>query len=166
MIFDNRENLSILNSMKKSQIVLIVVAVLILGILAFVLFKKPYFSRPINNITDIAQDRLPEKFPVNIPLEAGAKILKNYNAVSPQGRVQASRVFESTKPVAVNFDIYKNFVSQKPDDWKILYELNSSSQPDYKALFAKGIAGVLNITIRRGAQPGTSIVDISFLAAE
>ncbi|RJQ28885.1 hypothetical protein C4571_02485 [Candidatus Parcubacteria bacterium] len=152
--------------MQKSNTVLIAVGILVfIGAAALLIWKKP-FSRPVNTTTNVTAEKLPEKFPVDVPLEEGAKILKNYNSVSPEGRVQASRVFESNRSVAANFDLYRNFLTDRQNGWTVVYELNNPSQPAYKAIFARRTDGVLNVTIRSSTQERASIVDVSFLASE
>ena len=152
--------------MKRSEIIIIVIGVLVLVSLAWIAaVKYPGGVGAVNRITEIEKENLPQQFPVDVPLESGASVIRNYNAVSPEGRVQATRVFESLRSPQSNFDIYKKYFTQT-SGWKILYELNSGTQPFYKAIFARGNDGVVNVTIRGGNDPLTSVVDVSFLAAE
>ncbi|RJP45620.1 hypothetical protein C4587_00515 [Candidatus Parcubacteria bacterium] len=147
---------------RKAELVLIAASVLILGLLAY-LASTGRFSRtgPVNRVVEIPESSLPQGFPSDVPIEAGAKILKNYTATSPSGRVQATREFESSRSVGENFSLYRSFLSQS--GWKLLYELDDARSPSYKAVFGRNAAGVLNVSIRAGAAPDTSIVDVSFL---
>jgi hypothetical protein len=149
--------------MKRSQIVLIVIAVLVIGALAFLGFRRSEVKKPINKVVNVTETQLPEKFPGGVPIEPGAKIVKNYNSISPDGRVQASRVFESSKSVGDNYDFYKEFLSRPKNGWRIILE--NGADPNNKALFARNAEGVLNVHITPGKQAGTAIVDLSFLAS-
>lgn len=69
--------------------------------------------------------KLPEKFPSNIPLEDGAEITQNYNATSPNGRLQATRSFVTKKSLTENIDLYTNFLNK--DGWKTSVSSNDTA---------------------------------------
>lgn len=66
--------------------------------------------------TNIDFSKFPEKFPSNVPIEAGSEITQNYNATTPDGRLQATRSFITKKSLVENIDLYTNFL--KKDGWK------------------------------------------------
>ncbi len=95
-----------------------ILAVVAIIIVAFLLPKQPrQGSQSKNNqtpifkptITAVANDKLPSKFPADIPIEASAKITENYNASTTSGGFQATRVFESTKSPADNLKIFQAY---------------------------------------------------------
>lgn len=110
-------------------------------------------------IEQVSPDKLPEKFPADIPLESGAKIMQNYNATAPDGRVQATRTFESKKTLDENFEIYKTAFSK--NDWVISNTVEDQS--NVKAIFASkdndSVRG--QVIIRENAPTQTRIVDVS-----
>ncbi len=107
--------------------------------------------------TQVETDKLPEKFPADVPIEKDAKILQNYNATAPDGRFQATRVFETKESLAANITLYRNFLT------KAGYEIKSSvDQPNYKMLYAtKGDAG-LQIAVDQNTVSKVRTVSISY----
>lgn len=108
----------------------------------------------------VDNSKLPDKFPVNIPLEAGAQIEQNYN-VDLADKTQASRRFASTKSLAENYKLYGDWLKQ--DGWEIQNTLDNS---DLKALSAIKGEGSLNITISQNLTTKQIFVDISFMAVK
>lgn len=118
--------------------------------------------KPVNKIENVKPAELPKGFPADLPLEAGAKILNNYNATSPDGkRMQATRSFESAKTASANFDLYKTYLTK--NKWTILGEVNDPNKPQSLAIFAKKGEGILNVGITPSGTAKTSIVDLSYL---
>jgi len=115
---------------------------------------------PVNKIENFDTDEKPSQFPADLPMESGAKIISNYNATSPEGRLQATQVFESSQSVADNFDLYKSYLSK--NGWEILSQ--NSSNANLRLLIGQNSTGVLNVTIHRGDSATTSVVDLSFVA--
>lgn len=139
---------------------------------AMVLYKKYKFqSQPENAVAEVGDKSLvkkqevdfskyPEKFPVDIPMEAGAKITQNYNATTEDGRFQATRVLESNKPLSTSYTIYKAYL--KDNDWELL---RTTDQANYKMLFAsKGIAH-LQISLDSNVA-GIKTISISYLESK
>lgn len=120
------------NSHKLTKLLLVIVAVLIL---AFVLYKfigskqeSVKLQTPEKAIvekTDVDFSKSPEKFPANIPIEAGAKLTQNYNATTPEGEFQATRSFITTKSLDENVKIYSNILEK--DGWKSSVVVDNSN---------------------------------------
>lgn len=107
--------------------------------------------------TNVDPSQAPAKFPSNVPIEAGAKIVQNYNANTADGRFQATRVFETSKSLAENFKIYGDFA--KADGWETRSQID---QPTYKMLlFHKGNAD-LQVSIDENQSTKIKTVNISY----
>lgn len=152
--------------MNKFWTIVIASLIIIAGIilLAKISVNKPGVapqSSTVNKVTDIPFDVFPREFPQNIPIEKGAQIVSNYNATSPEGALQATRVFASEKTVADNFDFYKKWLTQ--NDWKVISEINDPTQPESKTLVGLNDSGIINISIQKSITGAVSVVDISFV---
>lgn len=138
--------------------------VIVLVIIAIFWLIKVEVSSPVptpipNKIENVPVGQAPREFPAQLPIESGAKIISNYNATSPDGRLQATRVFASTKSVQANYDLYNNYLTK--NGWKILGVANDPVKPDQKAIFAQSSTGVLTVTMYKSTTGST--VDLSFL---
>ena len=155
----------IIKSMRREVLIIIVfVLIALVGLALFFTLKNGPGTNNGSQTTIIPVDngKVPDYFPA-IPISSDVKIVNNYNATSPDGRVQATRTFENRKSVAENFDFYKNYLTAPQNGWTLLSEVNNSADPNHKAIFAKNADGILTINISAGQTPGTSLVDASFL---
>lgn len=91
--------------------------------------------------TNIDFSKFPEKFPNNIPVEEGVEITQNYNAATPDGRLQATRSFITKKSLVENIGLYTNFLEK--DGWKTTVSKNdptfmkvTGSKVDQKLIIA------------------------------
>lgn len=125
--------------------------------------KSPEIT-PINKVEELTTKKAPAGFPSNseLPLPVSATISKSYQATSPDGKIQVTEILSSTKSASENFSYFRNLITAKNNDWKLLSELNPSSDSIAKALFAQNSRGILNISISNGIKPDTSIIDLSF----
>jgi len=157
------------NGMNDERINRIIGVVIIFAIIFFGLFwfsgiklnkvsNTPTPNKPVNKIENFSDDKISPDFPKTIPIESGVKI-SSYNATSPDGRVQASVVFQSSKSVAANFKLYKDYLTK--NNWKILAK--DSSKSDLQLIIAQNSSGILNVTIHQIADLNKSLVDLSFL---
>ncbi len=80
---------------------------------------------------DIPTSQLPDKFPSDIPQEAGARITQNDVQTTTDGRFQASRSFVTAKTLDENLKIYQTYFQS--NGWATSITLNG---PTYKALTA------------------------------
>lgn len=105
---------------------------------------------------DMPQEELPKKFPVEFPLEEGAKVLQNYNATTNDGRRQATRMFETAKSLEENYRLYEDFFQE--NGWTILTTLD---QENLKALAASKDQEQLQVTLNLNPTTNISTVEIS-----
>lgn len=107
------------------KMVLIVIALLALLFVAVQLSKHPV--SPTKNsmedkkktvqISPVDYNKLPDKFPTDLPLEDGANITQNFNATEVDGRYNATREFNSAKTLAQNIAVYTKYL--KTNDWQV-----------------------------------------------
>ena len=160
------------NSTKKNMkkettatIVTIIVIIIVLGGLYWVvetLLKNPTnLTNPnslpvsLNNqasstlqavpVTNVPNNQLPDRFPKDIPLEAGAAVVTNFNAINSAGMFQASRTFISSKSMSANFSLYQNWL--KTNGWSVTLAQNDKANNRYFVMATKG-GDSLNILIR------------------
>ena len=144
----------------KKLIILVIVAVFLLSKIRVNAPSASPTPTPINKIDNFPASEYPKEFPREIPIEAGAVIVSNYNATAPDGRLQASRVFASAKTVQANFDLYKSWL---PKNGWTLSDEDDGLNPDRKSLLAQKGVGVLNISIVKSITGAVSVVDISYV---
>jgi hypothetical protein len=106
--------------------------------------------------TQVDQSKLPEKFPVDIPIETGAKVVDNYNASANNGSSQATRKFETAKTLDANFKLYSDFFSK--NGWQTT---NTVNQPELKAVFAAKDGVNAQVVIAKNSVTKKSTVEIS-----
>ena len=108
-------------------------------------------------ISEVNENALPSKFPINIPLESNAKITQNYNATTDDGVFQASRGFVSNKTIDENFAIYSKFITT--NGWRIK---SSKNDPNYKMLTGVKGNAEIQVTISLSEIDKTNTVVISY----
>lgn len=108
--------------------------------------------------TNIDFSKTPEKFPKDVPIEAGAKITQNFNATTPTGQFQATRVFETKKSLADNLTLYSNFL--KKNNWTIKSTIDNSN---YKMVIASLDKKNLTIAIDENKTTKIKTVNISYV---
>lgn len=91
---------------------------------------------------EVPSTALPQGFPEDFPVEAGAKILQNYEADDSHGYFQSTRVFESGKSLNDNKIIYKAYLEN--NDWLISSELD---QEHFRLLTATKGQDQIQVTI-------------------
>ena len=89
---------------------------------------------------EVDPSKLPEKFPADMPMEAGATVTQNYNATGPDGGIQASRAFITAKTLAENITIYRNYLTKAGYDVKEIL-----NRDNIKVLY--GVKGNTSITV-------------------
>jgi hypothetical protein len=104
---------------------------------------KPYAIK-----SDVAFTKLPQKFPADIPLEAGALVTQNYNATTPDGQFQATRMFVTAKSLDENLAIYTAYF--KKAGWDVKSTVN---QPAIKMLY--GVKGKMRLQFETAEVPAT-----------
>ena len=107
--------------------------------------------------TEVPTNKLPDGFPADIPLEAGASITQNYNAEGT-GLVQATRVWTTQQTLDASFLVYTKFFNNAKNGWKVLTTLN---QPQLKSIsVSKGDVQVI-VTINQNSITQEKTVSIS-----
>lgn len=101
-------------------------------------------SAPRGSVTDVDKSKLPERFPTELPIEAGAAITYNYNAMNSKGMFQATREFVSAKSVDDNFAFYQDVL--KKSNWTVSQAIDDT-QHRQKLLLATKDGNRLNIRI-------------------
>lgn len=71
-------------------------------------------------ITNLPRDQKPSFFPEGVPIESGAEIVQNFDAINTRNEKQGTRDFFSKKTIEENFVFYKNYFTT--DGWTIISE--------------------------------------------
>src|SRR5688572_25742188 len=138
---------------------------LIVGLLAIakVLVIQQYRSTPTAKPAEVRIDKkdldasqLPEKFPADLPLEAGAKVTQNYNITTDDGRFQATRTFETSKTLEENVKIYTDYFNK--NGWQAGTAIDNK---DSKVLSATKGGSSLQIAISQNPVTQIKTVNIS-----
>jgi len=82
----------------------------------------------------VADNKLPDTFPSDIPIEKGAKITSNYNGTLSDGSFQGTLVFKSAKSVDDNYTLYQNYF--KSHNWIVSGGPSLQDQGNGKTLLA------------------------------
>lgn len=152
-------------SIKKMLVGLIIIIALAIGVtLVISMFKKDdgaqqntnQVESPIQSKTDIPVDKLPDKFPVNVPVEDGAEISQNYNASTKDGSVQATREFVTNKTLAENLTIYKKYLQD--NGWIVSATVDTET---YKMVAGSKEKQELQISIGENTASKVKTVSIS-----
>lgn len=148
-----------------------VLAVIIIAVLAFVLAKAP--AKPVtqNNTQtntqsqpevpkvatkEVAKDQLPDAWPTDIPMEAGAKVTVNYQKTLDDGSVQLVQAFTSAKTVADNGKIYTDYFASA--GFKLAGQID---QPTFKSYAATKGNEQLQVLIQQDAKTKVVTVNIT-----
>lgn len=119
--------------------------------------KSPAASLAENQLLTLPPEQLPEGFPEGITFEGETKILHSSNAGLSDGRLAASRTFESSKTVLENFEFYKNLLTK--EGWKI--NNTFEDQSDSRTIFASKADTQLTVSIGKNLTSGIVTVDIT-----
>jgi hypothetical protein len=101
-------------------------------------------SGPDAVINYIDESQLPERFPSDIPIEAGAETTLNYNTINSAGQFQASREFISKLSAEQNFNFYQQSLINT--GWHLKQTLDDIAHGQ-KLIFAEKDGNELNIRI-------------------
>lgn len=146
---------------KLISILCFIILIVILFVVSYKAVDKIRDANKIKEIqvttTPVDPKKLPEGFLSSVPIEKGAKITQNYNAVSEDGRVQATRTFETKKSLIENFKIYEDYL--KNNDWQIDSTVDQTS---FKMLFGKKDGSTLQISMSENSLTKIRSVNISF----
>jgi hypothetical protein len=105
---------------------------------------------------DVSSSKLPDKFPADFPVEAGANITQNYQATTPDGRQQSTRTFETAKSLDDNLKIYQDYF--KKNGWTV----NSTQKGDnYRSILASKGDLLIQVAIDENASSHVKTVNIT-----
>lgn len=107
--------------------------------------------------TNVDFSKVPEKFPTDIPIEAGAKITQNFNATTPTGQFQATRVFETKKSLPDNLVLYSTFL--KKNNWTIKSTIDNDN---FKMVIAGMEKKSITVSIDENKTTKVKTVNISY----
>lgn len=158
----------------KKNLIIILIALVALACLFFVIKYTGLFSKPkwggetgpesVNKIENVSPRDL-EGFPnaSELPLPAGATLTKVYRATSPNNQIQVTKTLTSPKSIGENFTYFKNVLQNKKYGWTVIGEVNESSQPNTKAIFAQNSNGTLSVNLSYNPASQRTSIDLSFL---
>jgi len=135
--------------MKKILIIVIIILVVVFGAILLMKVKVNISGNPSSAsptavpVEAVSPSQLPQQFPADIPLEAGAQVTLNYNATNAAGNFQASREFISKKTIAENYAFYQ--AALKDNGWSITG--TQAGTPAGDLIFATKGTSNLNIRI-------------------
>lgn len=107
-------------------------------------------------IEQVSQSDLPNKFPSNLPTEAGAEISQNFNATETDGRYNATREFESKKTLAQNIALYTKYLND--NGWEIKANID---KPTLKMVMGKKDNQQLQISCAQNPDTKVSVITIT-----
>jgi hypothetical protein len=140
----------------KRNIFLIIIILLILFTAALFLSYQNFSKNKQNqlnnqtskqktvDITNVDKNKLPERFPQDIPIEANAEITLNYNVINLNHKFQSTREFISTKTQEENFQFYQKVLKEK--GWNITQTIEDPVL-NHKIILATKDGNELNIRI-------------------
>ncbi len=147
------------------KLLVLIVALLALLFVAYKLSEKSKHDEvarepqlPQVEKTNVDFSELPEKFPTDIPMEAGVRITQNYNSLTPEGQFQATRVFETSKSLDATIKVYTDFLNN--NDWKITATLD---QPNLKMVMGSKDGASIQVTVNQNTINDTKTVSISYM---
>ena len=97
----------------------------------------------------------PADFPIDIPLEKGAKVEQSYS-LNYTGQKQLTIVFSSTKAVKENYFFYTDFLEKQ--DWNISNKYESTK---LSSLYATKESNDINVTISANASATSTKSQVS-----
>lgn len=148
---------------KTILIVLSIIVVAILGLVGISYQGGSSNVPPLAKVEQIRQTPEPKKtdfgtttpanFPTNIPLEKGVKVEQSY-ALDYTGQKQLTLVFLSTKTVAQNYALYRDFL--KKQNWKVGNKYEGEKLSFLYGTYEEGEARDINVTISEHTQASSS----------
>ncbi len=132
-----------MQKIEKKVLGLVLLTAVLVGVLMFVLRWQAQTkkvnqnnSKPIAKLTQIEKDKLPDKFPAEIPVEANAEITLNFNAINLSGKFQSTREFISSKSIEDNFILYLDIL--KKEGWVVGQKIDDTAKNQKIILASKG----------------------------
>jgi len=120
---------------------------------------------PINSIMTVAAGENLSGFPGSsqLPLPASATIVKQYQATTPTGTVQVTKMLESSKSLDENISYFRNLFKDPKLGWKLISEIGPTTTPNHAALFASNTGGIMTINLNYTPTSKKTAIDLSFV---
>jgi hypothetical protein len=148
--------------MSKKIWVIILLVVVVVGVVLVLKYKTP--AKPVAStanqtqtnqqggstppvsvkVNNVATSTAPSGFPSDVPLEPGATITNNFNAVNASGQNQSTREFISARSESDNFAYYQKVL--KDAGWTVTSATNDAARAQMLIFATKGTNN-LNIRI-------------------
>jgi len=120
---------------------------------------------PINRIMTVAAGDDLSGFPgsIELPLPASATIIKQYQATTPTGTVQVTKMLESSKSLDENISYFRNLFKDPKLGWKLISEIGPTTTPNHAALFASSAGGIMTVNLNYTPTAKKTVIDLSFV---
>lgn len=106
----------------------------------------------------IPDSQIPDKFPKDIPIEQGAKVVSNYNTTLSDGRFQGVKSFQTAKGIDEEISYYKNYL--KANGWEIVPTLPPRPEDTLKSLLAGKATEQMQVMVGPDPSKKTNLVTI------
>ncbi len=113
-------------------------------------------TEPTVETKEVEKSQLPDKFPADFPIEAGATVTTNNVKTSSDGRFQSTHSFESAKTVDQNFAIYSDYF--KTHGWIINSTVTTIK--NYRSIYAGKGDITIQVSINDNQATHVKTVDI------
>lgn len=156
-----------MNHLSKRLLLVLAIIVLIVAVLAYYFASKKPLGQDGGNqmspvtVKEVSKTIAPAGLPENMPIEAGSKILQNYEATAKQGNIQGTRKLTTNKSIPEAVKVYTDFFSKL--SWKVVEEKQDES---YSTVLMKRNKSTLLIVVRKDSAAGTNVVEITLTEPE
>lgn len=143
----------------------ILIGVVVLGLIGVGLYFLTDQYSPFNGktnkesgitLTNVPISILPNNFPSNLPIETGAQLLENYEAVAPDNRKQSTQVYTTRKSLSENIKIYSDYMQK--NGWQIT---SQEDKPTYKMIYGSKAGSFMQIDLTEQSSPLVNTVGIN-----
>lgn len=148
------------NNLKK--ILMVLAGIVVIAVAVVVIMKamknsenqpEPERSLEVSK-TSLSADKFPSYLPQNLPLEKDAKILKNEDSTTNDGRKQSTRSYETKKTQADNLRIFTQYM--KTNGWAISATVDNA---EYKMV--TGRKGNERLHVQMNTDPETKAYTVT-----
>jgi len=141
---------------KQFRIVLLLVTLIVLGTAVYFVSVKDRRNPRSYAVTKVSFDRLPQYFPAGVFMEPDARVIDNYNTEFSDGRIWATRVYETgvgTDKIRQDYEGYLKSLS----GWVV----SKPYSRDVNLYLSAG-KGQESLVVHVYSQPGRNRVTISY----
>jgi hypothetical protein len=144
---------------KKIILLLAIIAAVLAGVfLYYKSVKSPTETGGDNpvKVKGVSLTEGPAGLPENLPIEAGDKILENFEATAPGNRIQGTRKFTTNKTLDGALDTYISFFAKS--SWVVA---DTKSDDISRSAILKRNEGILTIRVRDDQDLQKNVVEIT-----